>query len=227
MLSLVKPLSYCLQVQYTRSSSKLRVYINRHSTELFTKCLWKGLVAKSANIFSCNEISTVHWQPVRDWDGFDGGRNGFRFGNFCIKTSFFLSTTSLISHSTQAGRRGSPRLKALWKMLTTKSSELKGATSIYSFLIKRLFCSRGKEDDNDIVLYFDFWPKEEQCILLPLKLVIYQLSDKNIVLIFLLVVVCSRQWCKACCGISVWLLQHRQQVSFIVFTAVAMLQDLP
>ena len=32
---------------------------------------------------------------------------------------------------------------------------------------------RGNEDENDIVLYFNFWPKEEQCILLPLKLVIY------------------------------------------------------
>ena len=40
---------------------------------------------------------------------------------------------------------------------------------------------RGDQDENDIVLYFNFWPKEEQCILLPLKLVIYQLwlSNKN------------------------------------------------
>ena len=36
-----------LQIQHTGSSSKLRVYIDCHSKELFTKCLWKGLVGKN------------------------------------------------------------------------------------------------------------------------------------------------------------------------------------
>ena len=33
----------------------------------------------------------------------------------------------------------------------------------------RHLCCRGKEDRDKVVLYFDSWPREEQCIALPLK----------------------------------------------------------
>ena len=32
---------------------------------------------------------------------------------------------------------------------------------------------RGKEEEETVVLYFDSWPKEERCIILPLKQVCY------------------------------------------------------
>ena len=32
---------------------------------------------------------------------------------------------------------------------------------------------RGKEEEETVVLYFDSWPKEKRCIILPLKQVCY------------------------------------------------------
>ena len=38
---------------------------------------------------------------------------------------------------------------------------------------------RGKEEEETVVLYFDSWPKEERCIILPLKQVCYVSSLKD------------------------------------------------
>ena len=38
---------------------------------------------------------------------------------------------------------------------------------------------RGKEEEEALVLYFDSWPKEERCIILPLKQVCYVSSLKD------------------------------------------------
>ena len=38
---------------------------------------------------------------------------------------------------------------------------------------------RGKEEEEALVLYFDSWPKEERCIILPLKQVCYFSSLKD------------------------------------------------
>ena len=38
---------------------------------------------------------------------------------------------------------------------------------------------RGKEEEEAVVLYFDSWPKEERCIILPLKQVCYISSLKD------------------------------------------------
>ena len=38
---------------------------------------------------------------------------------------------------------------------------------------------RGKEEEEALVLYFDSWPKEERCIILPLKQVCYMSSLKD------------------------------------------------
>ena len=38
---------------------------------------------------------------------------------------------------------------------------------------------RGKEEEETVVLYFDSWPKEERCIILPLKQVCYFSSLKD------------------------------------------------
>ena len=38
---------------------------------------------------------------------------------------------------------------------------------------------RGKEEEDTVVLYFDSWPKEERCIILPLKQVCYVSSLKD------------------------------------------------
>ena len=42
---------------------------------------------------------------------------------------------------------------------------------------------RGKEEEEAVVLYFDSWPKEERCIILPLKQVCYvsSLEDHTVV----------------------------------------------
>ena len=39
---------------------------------------------------------------------------------------------------------------------------------------------RGKEEEETVVLYFDSWPKEERCIILPLKQV-SSLEDHTVV----------------------------------------------
>jgi len=64
-------------------------------------------------------------------------------------------------------------------MSTMRSSEWRGdlLSFIFIFYLPLLLhflsdddlCCRGKEDKDNVVLYFDSWPREELCVTLPLK----------------------------------------------------------
>merc|ERR1712173_317702 len=48
-----------------------------------------------------------------------------------------------------------------------KFSEIESLVNDVNYEMQRV--ERGKEDKDNVVLYFDSWPRQEQCITLPLK----------------------------------------------------------
>ena len=70
------------------------------------------------------------------------------------------------------------KFKVLPTMSTTRSNELKGdLLFLHFFQLLSDLCCRGKEDKDNVVLYFDSWPREELCIPLPLKQVDPLIND--------------------------------------------------
>ena len=92
---------------------------------------------------------------------------------FCPPFSWFLLFMFLFRLGGQVHRNWKPckryqlRYPTSWEVIYVLSLNFVLQTQI-SFLRWHL-CCRGKEDKDSVVLYFDSWPREDLCIVLPLK----------------------------------------------------------
>ena len=234
------------KVQHTRGTRKLRIHLDRSSRRIWPQCLWTG---GSMQFFLKNcevkVFSSVHGKPVRDWNGCYGSGDGLR-SRFLFSLQFLWAYLLFnFINPVSFGFCGScfhvlgweARFSEIESLVNDVNYEIQRVERwsfifylniCHFFFIFSLMCCRGKEDKDNVVLYFDSWPREELCITLPLKqvgqLVAHQtdifkttklLCNYQTILIIKKLKLLSGhndQRGEASCGVSLRLLQHWRQV---------------